>query len=69
MPKCDFNKAACNFVEITLRHGCTTLNLLHIFRTPFTKNTSRWLLLPLTFNRVISQNVKFYIRDLFSKSE
>ena len=69
MPKCDFNKVACNFVEITLRHGCTTLNLLHIFRTPFTKNTSRWLLLPLAFNRVISQNIKFYIRDLFSKSE
>ena len=23
----------CNFIEITLRHGCSPLNLLHIFRT------------------------------------
>ena len=31
-------KLFCNFsifVEITLRHGCSPLNLLHIFRTPF----------------------------------
>ena len=34
-----------NFIEITLRHGCSPVNLLHIFRTPFLKNTSRWLLL------------------------
>ena len=33
-----------NFIEITLRHGCS-INLLHIFRTPFLKNTSGWLLL------------------------
>ena len=30
--------------EITLRHGCSPVNLLHIFTTPFTKNISRWLL-------------------------
>ena len=35
----------CNFIEITLRHGCSPVNLLHIFRTPFTKNTSGQLLL------------------------
>ena len=29
-----------NFIEITLRHGCSPVNLLHIFRTHFTKNTS-----------------------------
>ena len=34
-----------NFIEITLRHGYSPVNLLHIFRTPFTKNTSGWLLL------------------------
>ena len=45
MPKCDFNKVAQNFTEITLRHGCSPVNLLHILRTPFTKNTSGWLLL------------------------
>ena len=30
----------CNFIKITLRHGCSPVNLLHIFRTPFTKNIS-----------------------------
>ena len=35
----------CNFVEIALRHGCPPVNLLHILRTPFFKNTSGWLLL------------------------
>ena len=34
-----------NFIEITVRHGCSPVNLLHIFRTPFSKNTSGWLLL------------------------
>ena len=35
MPKCDFNK---------VRHGCSHVNLLHIFRAPFSWNTSWWLL-------------------------
>ena len=26
-----------NFIVITLRHRCSPVNLLHIFRTPFTK--------------------------------
>ena len=34
MPKCD----------IALRHGCSPVNLLHIFRTSFLRNTSGWLL-------------------------
>ena len=34
-----------NFVEITLLHGCSPVNLLHIFRTTFPKNTSGRLLL------------------------
>ena len=38
-------KLQSNFIEITLRHGCSPLNLLHIFRTPFLKNTSGRLLL------------------------
>ena len=41
MPKSDFNKVA----EIALWHGCSPVNLPHIFRTPFPKNTSGWLLL------------------------
>ena len=39
MLKFDFNKGACNFIEIALRHGCSPLNLLHILRKPFPKNT------------------------------
>ena len=27
-------KLLCNFIEITLQHGCSPVNLLHIFRTP-----------------------------------
>ena len=45
MSKCDLNKIASNFIEIALRHGCSPVNLLHIFRTPFIKNTSGRLLL------------------------
>ena len=43
MPKYDFNKIALQShfcFEIALRHGCSPVNLLHIFRTPFPKNTS-----------------------------
>ena len=41
-------KFLCNFIEIALRHGCSPVNLLHIFRTPFPKNTAGWLLVYLT---------------------
>ena len=37
-----------NFIEITLRHGCSSANLLHIFRTTFLKNISGWLLLKIS---------------------
>ena len=43
--KCDFNKVADNFIEITVRQGCFIVNLLHISRTPFLKNTSGRLIL------------------------
>ena len=29
----------CNFIKITLRHGCSPVNLLYIFSAPFSKNT------------------------------
>ena len=32
-----------DFIEIALRHGCSPVNLLHILRTPFPRNTSGWL--------------------------
>ena len=38
-------KLQSNFIETTLRHGCSSLNLLHIFRTPFYKSTYGGLLL------------------------
>ena len=33
-------KLQSNFIKITLPHGCSPVNLLHIFRTAFPKNTS-----------------------------
>ena len=36
-----------NFFEIKLRHRCSPVNLLHIFRTSFPTNTSRGLLLSI----------------------
>ena len=50
MPQCDFNKVAKQtqlHFKIALRHGCSAINLLHIFRTPFPKNTSGRLLLKI----------------------
>ena len=38
-------KLLCKCIEITLWHGCSPVNLLHIFRTPSPRNTSEWLLL------------------------
>ena len=44
MPKCDFNKVA---IQTKLRHGCSPVNLLYIFRTPFPRSSSGWLLLDI----------------------
>ena len=41
MPKCDF------------RHGCSPVNLLYIFRKPFSKNTSGQLLLKEEYEQII----------------
>ena len=38
------------FIEIALWHGCSPVNLLQIFRTPFSRNTSGWLLLQFAFS-------------------
>ena len=43
MPRCDFNKVASQLYEMALRHGWFPVHLLHIFRTPFPRNTSEWL--------------------------
>ena len=39
-----------SFIEITLLHGCSPVNLLHISRTSFPKNTSGRLLLIKIFD-------------------
>ena len=38
-------KLQSNFIKLALRHECSPVNLLHIFRTPFSQNTFRRLLL------------------------
>ena len=55
-----------NFIEITLRHGCSPVNLLHIFRTPFPRNTSEWLLLRYPFNlkKFCKQMKDFILKDM-----
>ena len=57
------------FIEITLRHGCSPVNLLHIFRTSFLKNASGWLLLILSkanwrILTIVSMSVVFCRRCL-----
>ena len=58
MQKCDFNKVSGS-IEITPLHRCSPVNLLHIFRTPFHRNTSGWLLLyfKLNYMKRISKEV------------
>ena len=40
-------KLQSNFIEITLRYGCSPVHLLYIFRAHFSRNTSWWLLLTI----------------------
>ena len=47
-------KLLCIFIEIAFRHGCFPVNLLHIFRTPFLKNTSGRLLLDIHARELIT---------------
>ena len=42
-------KLICNFIEIALRQGCSPLNLLHIIRKTFPKNTPEGPLLKIEF--------------------
>ena len=53
-----------NFIEISLRHGYSPVNLLRVLRTPFPKNTSGRLLLDY---RGISANL-FHDEFRFSES-
>ena len=49
-------KLQSNFIEIALRHGCSSVNLLHISRASFLKNTSGRLLLNKDFLSLISRD-------------
>ena len=64
MLKCDFSKVTkqlyCNFIEITLQHGCCPINLLDIFRTPFLKNSSGGLLLGNEFAALLTDLFKAF---------
>ena len=47
-------------IEIALRHGCSPVNLLHIFGTPFRRSTSGWLLLHFVWQirlRITAQSI------------
>ena len=46
-----------SFTEITLWHGCSAVNLLHIFRTPFYKNTYGRLLLTVVILWLFSKHM------------
>ena len=47
MSKFGFNKVALQLYWNSLQNGCSPVNILHNFRTPLSKNTSRGLLLRL----------------------
>ena len=53
-------ESLCNFIDITLRHGCSPVNLLHIFKTSFPKNISEWLLL-YGVTRLITCQVRYVV--------
>ena len=63
MPKCDFNKVVLQRSEIAFQHGCFPLNLLHIFRTPFYKNTYGGLLLTVNINITTGMNYNYSLKQ------
>ena len=59
-------KLQSNFIEIALRHGCSPVNLLHISRTSFYKNTHGGLLLYVDYKHFRKmQNRSMQIRNNF----
>ena len=44
--------------EITLRHECSPVNLLHIFRIPFLKLDTHW-----GFRWILTEDFKFWIKS------
>ena len=64
MLKYDFNKVVCNFIGITLRHGCSPVNLLRIFRITFVKTSMEGCL--CNYDNLIHLNFFFYKQRFFS---
>ena len=73
MWKCDSIKLLCNFIEITLQHGCSHANLRHVFRATFTRNTSGelrlskltklwWLLVEMWYHLAVLRNLVPFIQ-------
>ena len=74
-------KLLCNFSEIALQHGCSPVNLLHIFRIPFLKNTSGRLLLiwcdsiwrKALFKKLlgygVSTNFASFLKNMYEKNQ
>ena len=57
-------------IEITLWHGFSLVNLMHILRTPFPKNTSGGLLLRLStvqITRSRSSRPEVFCKKVFLK--
>ena len=55
--------------EITLRHGCSPVYLLHIFRMPFLKNTSGQLLLDLLLESYHWLHFRYLLHVSFVSSD
>ena len=64
-------KLLWNFIEIALWHECSPVNLLHIFRTSFCKNTYEGLPLPPeSINKALvfcplKVSTKLWLSDIF----
>ena len=58
----------CNFIETTLQHGCSPVNALHIFRTPFPNSTSGRLLLSEITGTSVSNLAQLEQCNTFSES-
>ena len=58
-------KLLFNFIEIILRHGCSSVNLLHIFRTPFYNNIYGGLLLKLNTCGQTAAKLRLKTKDTF----
>ena len=56
------SKLQSNFIEVALRHGCSPVNLLYIFRTAFLKNTSDRL-----FLKYICKNKRMAVLNIKKK--